>query len=346
MERKRLVELIGRLVMAHSPSGNEGEVDAIILAEVASFGHRIAQDPAGNILCYVQGHSSERTLAITGHKDEIGMIVKRVNENGRLDLRQVGGSYAWRYGEGVVDVLGDHDVVRGILSVGASHTSEETHNVALAKSERPLTWDLVYVETKVDREALDRQGVHIGSKVVVSRHRKPPFLLGDFICGYGLDGKAGVAILIGLAEELVQKTPPQNVVLIFSAAEEIGIFGAAYAARQIEVERLIALEVGPVAAEYQTVNDERPILFYQDSRGLYDEGMNRELSDVARHLGMDIQRICVTSFGSDASYVRSYGLVPRTTCIGYPTENTHGYEIAHIQGIQHVGRLIAGYVGI
>lgn len=346
MERERLVELIERLVMAHSPSGNEGEVDAMILDGLDSLGHRIVQDPAGNILCYVQGRSSERTLAITGHKDEIGMIVKRVDEDGRLYLRQVGGSYAWRYGEGVVDVLGDCEVVSGILSVGASHTSEETHNVALAKSERPLTWDLVYVETKLDRAALDRRGVHIGSKVVVGRHRKRPFLLGDFICGYGLDGKVGVAVLMGLAEELARKTPPQDVVLIFSAAEEIGVFGAVYATRHIEVERLVALEIGPVADEYQTVNNERPMLFYQDARGLYDEAMNRELSDVARQLDIDLQRICVASFGSDASYVRSYGLVPRTACVGYPTENTHGYEVVHMEGARNVGRLMAGYVGI
>lgn len=344
MERNARIKLIERLVMAHSPSGNEREIDPMVQAEFERFGHKVWQDAAGNIICYVEGARAEDVVAVTGHKDEIGMIVKRIGVDGRLRVREVGGAYAWRYGEGVVDVLGDEEVVSGILSVGASHTSEETLNVALARTEKPLTWDLVYVETKLDPVRLAERGVHIGSKVVVGRHWKRPFVLEDFICGYGLDGKVGVAVLIGLAGRLAEKRPPQDVYLVASAAEEIGVFGASYAARKLDVERLIALEVGPVADEYQTVNDARPLLFYQDARGLYDEEMNRELAEVAKKLNIGVQRICVASFGSDASYVRSYGLVPRTTCLGYPTENTHGYEIMSLQGIEHVERLVEGYL--
>ena len=41
----------------------------------------------------------------------------------------------------------------------------------------------------------------------------------------------------------------------------------------------------------------------------------------------------LSSFGSDATAALSQGLIAHTACLAFATENTHGFEIAHLGGI-------------
>ncbi|MGH8582977.1 MAG: M42 family peptidase, partial [Gammaproteobacteria bacterium] len=77
-------ETIAELVMQHSPSGAEAEIDRYLLGRLAAYEHR--QDQAGNIVVRIAG-SGEGAIAITAHKDEIGMIVKRTARGGRVEVR-------------------------------------------------------------------------------------------------------------------------------------------------------------------------------------------------------------------------------------------------------------------
>jgi len=342
MDRPQLLHLIETLVLCHAPSGNESEVDRVLEREFRDRCEQVWQDPAGNVVAFLPGKSSDQPVGITGHKDEIGMIVKRIDPEGRLSVRPVGGAHPWVYGEGVVDVLGDHEVVSGILSFGTRHTSAESRHFIFRDT--PVSWELAWIETKRTLTELAAAGVHVGSKAVVGRHRKQPFQWGDYLCGYGLDGKVAAAILVYLLEELRPTKPARDTYLIATSSEEVGIIGAAYFTQRTPLHTLIAIEVGPVAAEYQTVNCAHPILFYQDAMTVYHEGTNQALTEAAGRAEISVQPICAAGFASDASSVHRYGHAPQCACVGYPTENTHGYEICHLGGIENTARWLAEYL--
>lgn len=342
MTTSEFLNLIQKLVSAHSPSGHEAEVDVVLQEEFRKRCEAVSQDASGNIIAHLPGRQPGRPIGITGHKDEIGMIVKRIDPSGRLSVRNIGGAQPWVYGEGVVDVLGDHGIVSGILSFGTRHVSEESPHYTFRTA--PVTWEGVWIETKLSLPQLEEQGVHIGSKAVIGRPQKQTFCLGPYLASYGLDGKVAAAILVYLLEEFQEEPPARDTYLIATGQEEIGIQGAAFFARTHSLETLIAIEVGPVANEYQTVNDHRPILLYQDSTFLYSEGLLRDLVAAGQRLGIATQPACISNFGSDASVVYRYGCVPQAACIGYPTENTHGFEIAHIEGMENTAKLLAEYL--
>lgn len=343
MTRVELLEALERMILAHSPSGVEGEVDEIILDEFQTRADETYKDPSGNIVGVVRGKEKGPGVAVTGHKDEIGMIVKRVEAGGRLRVRNIGGAYPWAIGEGPVDLLGERGVVTGILSVGTKHVSSESSTFA-AKGERALTWEMVWIETKLSPAELAEKGVGIGTRAVVGRHRKRPITIGDFVCGYALDCKAAVGIMLSAMESLRTGKPLRDVYFIASSEEEVGGVGATIRIGELPVDTAIALEVGPVAAEYQTENNGNPILLYQDSTGLYSESINRRIESRARELGFIVQRACVTSFGSDASIARKSGRVAQAVCLCYPTENTHGYEICSISGIENTTKLLVEHL--
>ncbi|TAN48764.1 MAG: M20/M25/M40 family metallo-hydrolase [Methylococcaceae bacterium] len=343
METERygnLFEVICELVQCHSPSGAEWEIDDFLLARFDDLDVEHRQDEAGNIICRIPGRDGNRAMAITAHKDEIGAIVKRVHDDGRVEVRKLGGAYPWVYGEGVVDLLGDHATISGVLSFGSRHVSHESPQ-KVHEEQAPLRWENAWIETKQSAAALASAGIRPGSRMVVGKHRKQPFRLGEYVASYTLDNKASLAVLLALAEEI--KQPGVDIYLVATAKEEVGAIGAMHFTSRQRLNALIALEISPKSREYPCVSDLAPVLVSQDGYGIYDESLNTELATAAKSAGLPWQHTILSQFGSDASWVMKNGHVPRAACLGFPCDNTHGYEIAHLGGIDNCRRLLLAY---
>ena len=337
----RLFTVIEELVLCHSPSGVEAEVDRYIQQWLDKLDVEYWQDEADNIVVKIPGRTSDGAIAVTAHKDEIGGLVKGIEPAGRLQVRRLGGAYPWVYGEGVVDLLGDNETISGILSFGSRHVSHESPQ-KVQQEGKAVHWETAWVETKLSTAELAQAGIRAGTRMVVGKHRKRPFRLGDYIASYTLDNKASVAILLGLAERV--KNPPVDVYLVASAKEEVGAIGALYFSQRQRLSRLIALEICPLAKEYPIADGPRPVLFAQDSYGLYHEGLNQEILAAASTVGINLQQAVVSQFGSDASIAMKFGHVPRGACLSFPTQNTHGYEIAHLDAISNCLTVLTTYL--
>lgn len=339
-----LFQTIQSLVMLHSPSGVENEIDEILLARFQGLDLASWLDDAGNVVAKISGKDSSRCVAITSHKDEIGGIVKAVHSNGQVEVRRLGGAFPWVYGEGVVDLLGDRHTLSGILSFGSRHVSHESPQQAL-QDDKALTWENTWVETKCTQAELDGAGIRPGTRMVVGKHRKSAFRLKDHIASYTLDNKASVAILLALAEQLAdsEKKPQVDIYLVASAKEEVGAIGALYFTQRQQMSALIALEICPLAPEYTIEDGDAPVLLSQDSYGLYDEGLNAEIREAAQSQGIPLQFAILGKFGSDASIAMKFGHVSRGACLSFPTENTHGYEIAHLGAIANCISILQAY---
>jgi putative aminopeptidase FrvX len=340
MNFDHLFQTISTLVLHHSPSGMESEIDRFLLARFQELGLETWQDQAGNVIAKIKGQDSTRKIAITGHKDEIGAIVKEITPDGCLQIRKLGGSFPWIYGEGVVDIIGDRETISGILSFGSRHVSHESPQ-KVQQEDKPLTWESAWVETKATPEELDAWGVRAGSRVVVGKHRKQPFRLKDYIASYTLDNKASVAILLALAETVIN--PGVDIYLVASAKEEVGALGALFFTSNNRLDALIALEICPLAPEYPIKDGSAPVLLSQDGYGIYDEELNQELRKVAQRAEIPLQLAVISGFGSDASIAMKFGHIAKAACLGFPTQNTHGYEIAHLGAIANCTSILKAY---
>jgi putative aminopeptidase FrvX len=336
----QLFSTIEELVLHHSPSGVEGEIDKLLLSRFAALGVEVWQDRAGNIIAKIAGQNSERAIAITAHKDEIGAIVKTLGDAGRVEVRRLGGAFPWVYGEGVVDLLGDNQTISGILSFGSRHVSHESPQKA-QQEDKPLRWEDAWIETKCTTEELEAAGIRAGTRMVVGKHRKHPIRLKDHIASYTLDNKASVAILLALAEQL--QTPAVDTYLVASAKEEVGAIGALYFTQNQRLDALIALEICPLSSEYAIADGEAPVLLSQDGYGIYDEGLNGRIRHAAKAVDVPLQLATITGFGSDASIAMKFGHVSRAACLSFPTQNTHGYEIAHLGAIANCINILKSY---
>ena len=339
-----LLDLLKRLLRTHSPSGDEREIDPLILAELSACCDDVSRDDGDNIVGVLRGVGDAPPVEILAHKDEIGLIVVAITESGRISVEPLGGAYPWVYGEGPVDLLGN-EVVPAAMCVGSKHTTEETKAVHAAKT-GALRWQHVHLDAKLSRDELAAKGVHVGTRACVARSRKEPLLLGDHLCGYGLDDKGAVAAMLWAARLLREtgEPPPRDVFFAATTAEETGIAGGAFVTRAHPGATCIAVDIAPLAEEYGIEDDARPVVFYKDAVFIYHMQLADELSAVAEAEGIGCQRATFRSLGTDASAAIKYGHVGRGGCIGFPTDNTHGYEIARVDGIENVARLLCAYV--
>ncbi len=344
MDRDSIFATLSDLGGCHSPSGDEAAVDAYLLERLGRVGEPRV-DAAGNIVLRLAGRGEGLPAAVLAHKDEIGGLVKRVEPNGRLVAVTLGDAHPWIWGEGPVEILGRNSTVLGVLSFGARHVSPESPQ-RKQLDDTPVRWKDVWIETKLTPSALEEAGVHAGCRVVPAAARKRPVRLGaegEYVAAYAIDDKGAVAGLLELAERLEQ--PRRDVDLVFTAREEIGCHGAQWYARHVEVDSLIAFEVAPVAEEYAISPGPDPILIAADAHGPLHDELGRELYDAARAAGLSIRHAAVTRYGSDASTALHTGLAARTACLAFATENTHGFEIAHLDAIAACVTVLERWLG-
>jgi putative aminopeptidase FrvX len=211
----------------------------------------------------------------------------------------------------------------------------------MQQEDTPVKWEDAWIETKCTGAELAAAGIRPGTRMVIGKHRKRPVQLKDYVASYTLDNKASVAILLALAESL--KQPAVDIYLVASAKEEVGAIGALYFSQQQHLDALIALEICPLAPEYPIEPGIAPVILSQDGYGIYDEALNRQLRQVAQKRDMPVQLATLSGFGSDASIAMKFGHVPRAACLAFPTQNTHGYEIAHLGAIANCIQLLRSF---
>jgi putative aminopeptidase FrvX len=343
MNRDELLSLLAELVACHAPPGEEGEIEAAIRREFEATGLEVWQDEATNIYARLPGSGPK--VMVCAHKDELGMIVTHIQEDGRLKVTNIGGALPWKYGEGPVDILADDgEVIRAILSVGSVHT--RTGVMAELKSSRALTWELVTLFSGLTPTELSARKVHVGSRAVVARERKAMQRLGEYIASYALDDRMGLVALIAGLKEMVATSRAEarpDCYFVATHGEEIGMLGAIRAAHLLRPDICVALDTSPVTADTPARLDARPIIWYGEA-AFNNKADCDTLLRLADELGFGAQPIVYSAAGSDAGRIKQAGLAGRTVAFGFPRDNSHGYEIAHADSLVNVTQLLVAYL--
>ena len=342
MDRNEQLALLAELIACHSPAGEEHEIEVVLRREFEATGAKVWQDDATNLIAHVPGAGAK--VVIAAHKDEIGMIVRKVLPDGRLQIENCGGSWPWKYGEGPIDLIADDgSLVSGVLSVGSVHTLVGPVNEL--KRDRALTWKDVTVFTGVKADDLAARGVHVGSRAVVTRERKQLQQLGDFISSFALDDRMGLVALVSALRTITQRAdqPALDLYFVASHGEEVGMLGAVRVAQLLAPHIFIALDTSPVVHDSPLQVDARPVVWYREATYNNKADCNR-LLQLAAKLGFGAQPVLYSGSASDAGRVKQFGLAGRTVCFGFARDNSHGHEIAHLNSLDNVVALLLAYL--
>lgn len=336
-----ILALFSKLLSVPAPSGYEAQIAAVVRTELDALGYDHTTDSAGNILVRLQGQVAAPLLCLAAHIDEIGMVVTNIDADGVLRVTRSGGLYPWKQGEGPVEILGDHGSIRGILSMGSTHT---------AAGNKAIEWPDVHVLTGLTTAELSAAGIRPGSAGVPVREVCGPVILGNgddpLVGAWTFDDRMGVVALLRMLAVLreTKQQPQRPTFVAFTVGEEVGGLGAKVVAAREQPETFIAIDGCPMPPSVPLKLDGRPGIWAKDRVAPYDQALVRDLCAAASEAGTELQPVVFDNAASDASLVYAAGLTQRIACFGHVRENSHGYEVARLSVFDNVVRTLVQFV--
>jgi putative aminopeptidase FrvX len=345
-------ELFCQLLPIPCPSGREERMAAFLARQIDALGVTPQTDAQGNLWVELPGGQEGPGIALASHMDEIGMVVTAIDEDGSLRLQRTGGLHPWKIGEGPVTLVADGDeLVPAHLSFGSGHTNDPTDPITqFASGQRGITWRDTRLLTGLTPAQLQQRGVRVGTCAVPAAHMRGPTPFGPvedpLVSAWLFDNRGGSLVLIELLRRMLQEkvrpTSPLN--LCFMVQEEGGLLGAKGWAHRHAVETFIAVDSSPMPAGTQLTLDGRPATWSKDRGAHFHQGLIAELAAAATAAGTQLQYAVYAAAASDATGVLEVGAAQRCATIGYPRENSHGYEVVRWSVFGHLIDTLFEYV--
>jgi putative aminopeptidase FrvX len=221
---------IAELVTTYGASGHEAAVREKVKELLPEWARKRTQtDDAGNLILHLGDEKpSGKTpgLAFVAHMDEIGYEVKKIADDGRVELAVVGGGYP-QYFLGHTALLHKSD---GSITGAAMELPSGWDKPGFEWPQSPRTIDdpaRAYVGT-TSREETEKLGIKAGDWLTIEKAYRP--MIGTRAIGRSFDDRVGCTTLINAVKALGPDLPGRNVTFIWSTQEEVGLKGAAVAA--------------------------------------------------------------------------------------------------------------------
>ncbi len=302
-----VLDTLIELTSLPGPTGQEELVLAWCRDRWSQLGAEVEVQPVGNVLARIPGNGPK--LMIQGHADEIGFMVKSIDDRGFVWLAtaQVGPRIPHdRYPVGQPAlVLGrDGAQVPGLFATVTGHilvTRAEKHTLEA----NDLFVDLG-VETKEAAEAL---GVYVGANVIWN---PPVRRIGKRYVSKAIDDRIALALVTHLIADIDRTALAYDLTIAATVQEEIGLIGATSLTRG-GYDLAIAIDNGPLG-DYPGVDPREmpiklghgPTLVYKDGSAHYDRRIIKRLLDVATVNQIPVQESVVQGMGTDgAAMIRS-----------------------------------------
>ncbi|WP_377888060.1 M20/M25/M40 family metallo-hydrolase [Alkalihalobacillus sp. R86527] len=313
MNKDFLLELLA----TPSPSGAEMEIQHKWMDYVSEFADEMRTDHAGNVIGILNPEAEFKVL-LAGHSDEIGFMVKKIDDKGFIRVEKLGGiSHKPAIGMKVT-IFGTHGKLNGVFGVNAEHHGG-------AKGE--FTFDDLYIDCGATSKAEVEKYIEIGDLAVYKREVE--FLLNDRISGRGLDNRTGSFIVAEVLKEVAKRNPKVGVYAVSTVNEETNMGGAYFAGAGIKPTMAIACDV-TFASDYPGIDSSKHTDVKVGGGPVIAKGapinikVNQMLLNAAKKLDMAIQyELTPRMTGTDADKLRLTGEGVPVSLLSLPLRYMH-----------------------
>jgi len=337
------LEFLSTLVETPSPSGFEDENLENWRGRIDGVADEIKTDAYGNTTATISP-GSDTSVVVTGHLDEIALMVNHVTKEGYVYLKKVGGIDTGVAQGQRVRIHGEDGDVPGVVARKPIHLQEDE------EKEKIPDMHEIYVDVGAeDAEEAREEGVRVGATATYDAGFER--LMGDVVAGRGLDNRIGAWIA---AETLHAVEADELDVTLHATAtvqEELGLRGAQMAGYSLKPDIALVVDV-TFATDVPNVTEtqhgevelgEGPTLKHGKEN---HPVVLRRLREVADENGIDTQDEAIMSRGAtdaDAFYTARGGIP--TVSVGVPNRNMHTTsELVDLNDLEAARDLFVGFV--
>ncbi len=339
LDEQYCMEQFEKLLQIDSTTGLFRQVQQYLIEEIGRMGFPVTRTHKGGLIADLGGEGNP--LVVTAHVDDIGLMVRRVNPDGTLNVCQVGGLHPfYAVTENVRVHTRDGKVYTGAVcrTPGSVHVTEEELRGAMGDYRKNVCVVLdEQVSTAAETRAL---GVETGDIIALDARMR---VSNGYIKSRFIDDKACAAVLLAAMKYIRERRValPRRVMAYFSVYEEIG-HGTSWLPEG--VRDIVALDIAPTGPD-QTSDERKVSIFAKDARYPYHWELTNELRAAAIASGTDFAvDVFTPHYGSDGDTSIAAGHDVRHAAIGPGTSNSHGYERTHMDALRNTYCLLMAYI--
>ncbi len=318
MTKKMDFSLLKTLTQLPGLSGREDAVRNCLEETLSSYADSVRIDTLGNLILTKKG-TSGKTLLLCAHMDEVGLMVRFIDERGFIRFVTVGGIDPRTLLAQRIRVQTSKGPLLGVIGTKPAHiTTEVERGKAVPLCD--LFIDLGFPAEQV------RQLVSVGDPIVLDRSYEE---FGEgLISAKAIDNRGGVFILAEVLKQL--NNPYYTVQAVFSVQEEVGVRGATTAAYGIDADVSLCLDTtgaadipGVATQDYIVRLGNGVGISVLDSMTITPKSLFDEIVSLCKKHDIAYQVRIAQRGGNDAGAIHLSKTGVPTCALSLPTRNIH-----------------------
>lgn len=343
-----LERLLADLTNAHGPTGFEGPVRRIMRRELEPAANAVETDGLGSLIARFDGSVARPRVMLAAHMDELGLMVRRITDEGFLKFQTLGG---W-LDQSLINqrwiVQTRNGPVLGITGIKTIHVMSVEARGRLFKREDMF----IDVGATSRRDAEERLGIRPGDPIAPDS-AFTPLAGGERYLAKAWDDRVGLAVMTLAVRELAAGEPhPNTVFAVATVQEEVGLRGAETSAHHVDLDIGINIESG-VAGDYPGITadeaqeriGEGPAIFLHDNSMLPNLRLRDFVIETAAGAGIPLQFNVLSGYGEDGAQMQRARSGAPSINVAIPTRYLHSHHgIVARDDIVNAARLVAAVV--
>ncbi|MCB1120759.1 MAG: M20/M25/M40 family metallo-hydrolase [Verrucomicrobiae bacterium] len=336
-------EFLQALLASRSPSGHEAEAQAVFDTFVKPKADTYEKDVLGNRIATLNP-GGDPTVMLAGHLDELGFIIKYIDDNGYLFFDTIGGHDASVISGRRVCIQGRNGVVTGVTGKRAIHLMDADERKKVPAIHN--IWIDLGVSSKQEAESL----VRIGDAGTYDHEFE--LLNGSVGTARAFDNKTGAYIAGETLRRLADESGlAAKVIAVGTSQEEIGCRGATTSSFAAAPDYGIAIDVGH-ATDFPDADNKRFGSFKLGGGAIITRGpqlnplVTEGLIQVAEAENIPYQVEAERGIiSNDSRSIQIAGPGVATATIGIPLRYMHTpSEIVDLEDVEACVKLLVGYI--
>ena len=332
-EAQDILHYFETLVNTPSPVGYYVQMNPVISRLAEELGQSVWYDNKSTAYITLEGEDNSKTVLVGAHLDTIGMVVRCIDSDGMIRVRQLGGiNYNSIEGETVTVHTRDGRAYTGLMSCQShsvhvfddARTLERNENTMMIILDEP-------VSSKADVKTL---GIRHGDMISVDpRCQITP---NGYLKSRYIDDKAAVACCLTALKYLKEQSlkPKYRTLFAFPYSEEIGI-GGTYA-------EYVAIDIGLIGPQHEG-NEHKVSICAKDKNGPYDYELINRLTGYAEKADVDCVLDVFLNYSTDGNAAMRGGNNLKAAAFGMACWCSHGRERTHMDGLVGTTKLMLAY---
>ena len=339
IDEQYLINCFRELVDVPSPVCYPVRINPVLERMAADFGYTLTYDRRGTSYITINGKDNSKTVLLSAHWDTLGMVVRKIDANGMIRVRNLGGvNFSNVEGESVTVHTRDGRDYTGIIACQSHSVHVFDDARTLERSEKTM---IVLLDEDVRSEADVRAlGIRHGDFISIEPHceyTKNGYLKSRFI-----DDKAAIACVFAGIKYMQENglKPKYRTMFAFTFGEEISLGGPFVPE---EVSEYVAIDIGLIGPDYDG-HERRVTICTKDNKAPYTSDLTSRLIGCAEKAGCDYAVDIFYRYGTDASTALCHGNNLQAAAFGMPVYCSHGRERTHMLSLTNTTNLMLAYV--